>query len=70
MYTQIWPGNVKEGDSTGQTGRNGWVVSKVILRILNAGLNMGAGLNRHGVNRVIGFMNCERKLRGKEFLAG
>jgi hypothetical protein len=69
VYKQTWPGNVTGRDCMGQAGRNGWVISKVILKMLNAGLNVGAGLNRHGMSLVIGFMNCEPKLRGREFLS-
>lgn len=37
-------------------------------RIINSGLTVGAGLNRHDVSRVIVFVNCELKLRGRQFL--
>lgn len=37
-------------------------------QILNAGLNVGAGLDRHYVNSVIVSVNCELKLRGRQFL--
>jgi hypothetical protein len=43
-------------------------MSKVILMIINAGLNVGADLSRHDVCRVIVCMHCEPKLSGGEFL--
>jgi len=53
----------------GASRQNGWVVSKVILRETKCRPKCGgAGLNRHGVSRVIVFVNCELKLRGRQFL--
>jgi hypothetical protein len=47
MYIKIWPGNFNGRDCMGHVGKNGWVISKLMLKIL--GVNVGAGLNRHSM---------------------